>query len=93
MGSPDTDPLSRRADIGGYYGRLGGGVDVYLTEVFSVGATVTGEVVALSRPGVNVDDVQNTGAPASARAEAVYRADGSAVGFGVTGTAVLGLHF
>jgi hypothetical protein len=98
MGSPGSDALSKRAEISGGYGRFGGGLDFYVTEVFSVGASLTGEVLALTRPGVDIQDVQSTQAPASeqeaqARAEAIYRADGSAVGFGVTGAAVLGLHF
>jgi hypothetical protein len=75
-------------DVTGYNIRFGGGLDYYVTPVFSVGAAVTGDILGLSRPGVDVSDLQ----AAETEAE-VLAADGSGLGFGVTGTVVLGLHF
>lgn len=70
-------------EITGYDVRAGFGLDLYLSDAFSVGANLTGEVLGLSRPGVTVQGATRD----------VYAADGSSVGSAVTGTAVLGLHF
>jgi hypothetical protein len=74
--------------ISGYDIRLGGGLDYYVTPVFSVGASLTAEMLGLTRPAVGAAKL--TGASA---AENVYKADGSSIGLAVTGAAVLGLHF
>jgi hypothetical protein len=60
-------------------------VDYYLTNMFSVGANLTGDILFLSRPKVD-------GAPTSGEGS-VYAADGAGIGAGVTLTAVMGLHF
>lgn len=72
--------------------RGGVGVDVYLTNTFSVGANLSGEVLFLGRSGTAApfrgatnQDEQN--------AEAVFSAHGSGIGAGATLSAVLGLHF
>jgi hypothetical protein len=57
---------------------------------------LTGEVLALTRPGVDPTrlNVSGSGSGSSGEAAAeVYAADGSSVGFGATLTAVAGLHF
>jgi hypothetical protein len=80
--------------IGGYDIRAGGGLDYYLTPVFSVGAALTFEVVGLTRPGVSLQGLQGAGSgtPQGAQAQ-VYAVDGSSVGSAFAGTLVLGLHF
>jgi hypothetical protein len=75
-------------DITGFNLRIGGGLDVYLSEMFSIGANVTGEMLFLSRPGVDLADM-----PAEPTVEAVYEKDGSSIGAGLSVTGVIGLHF
>jgi hypothetical protein len=75
-------PTSGDVSITGYNIRAGGGLDIYVTPVFSVGASLTGEVLGLTRPGLSIATANN-----------IYAANASSVGFGLTGTAVLGLHF
>ena len=67
----------------GLDGRLGAGLDYYLTNMFSVGANVTGDILFLSRP--QVDGASGSGS--------VWAESGSGIGGGVTATAVMGLHF
>ncbi|HEX6277999.1 MAG TPA: hypothetical protein VFZ53_33375 [Polyangiaceae bacterium] len=62
--------------------RLGAGVDYYFTNMFSVGANLTGDLMFLSR-----------GEVADAPSGSVYAEDGSGIGGGLTLTAVMGLHF
>lgn len=80
-------PTSGDVSITGYNIRAGGGLDIYVTPVFSIGAGLTGEMLGLTRPGVSVSKL---GASAGSN---LYAASGSSVGFGLTGTAVFGLHF
>jgi hypothetical protein len=75
-------PTSGDVSITGYNIRAGGGLDIYVTPVFSIGASLTGELLGLTRPGVTTATTGN-----------LYAANGSSVGFGLTGTAVFGLHF
>ncbi|MBX3128313.1 MAG: hypothetical protein KF718_16435 [Polyangiaceae bacterium] len=76
-------------DITGYNLRGGFGIDLYLSPAFSIGANLTGEMLFLSRPGVDPSKL-NTGTGST---DDVYAADGSSIGAGVTLTAVAGLHF
>jgi hypothetical protein len=65
--------------VKGFNVRLGAGADYYVTNVFSVGALATVEMVGLSRGGI---------------AQAgFYGTDGSALGIGLAGSVVAGLHF
>jgi hypothetical protein len=66
----------------GVNARLGAGLDFYLTNMFSIGANLTGDALFLSRSRV-------AGAPS----DSVYADDGSGIAGGVTFTAVMGLHF
>lgn len=77
-------------DITGFNLRIGGGLDIYLSEVFSIGGNVTGEMLFLQRPEVEEKDL---GPLADTKAEDVYRNDGSSIGAGLTFTGVVGLHF
>jgi hypothetical protein len=70
------------AKIWGVNARLGGGLDYYLSNTFSVGGSFTGDMLFLSRAGVSGGDEA-----------AFYAEDGSAIGAGATLTAVVGLHF
>lgn len=63
--------------------RLGLGLDYYLTNMFSVGLNVTGDMLVLSRSAIS--DPAFAGTP--------YASDGSSIGAGVTATFVGGLHF
>lgn len=83
---------SENVDITGYNIRGGGGIDWYVTPVFSIGASLTAEMIGLTRPGVDPSLLMGMGTPSGAEGQ-VYLADGSSLGFGVTLTAVLGLHF
>ncbi len=83
-------------DISGWDLRGGAGLDIYLSKMFTVGATVTGEVLFLTRPGVDPAAFTNANAQASndeASVQAVYEADGSSVGAATTASFVVGLHF
>jgi len=61
--------------------RLGGGVDYYVSNVFSVGGKLEAELLRLSHGQV------------SNAAGGILIAEASTVGFAVTGGAVVGLHF
>ncbi|HEX7670772.1 MAG TPA: hypothetical protein VF395_14355, partial [Polyangiaceae bacterium] len=80
-------PTSGDVSITGYDIRAGGGLDIYVTPVFSIGAGLTGEMLGLTRPGVSPSKL------GTSAANNLYAASGSSVGFGLTGTAVFGLHF
>jgi len=67
----------------GFNVRAGAGVDWYLTNTFSVGGNLTGEMLYLSRAGTSAGDSSLPGSLPS----------GSGIGLGATLSAVLGLHF
>ena len=75
--------------VKGYNVRGGFGIDFYLSNTFSLGANLTGEMLVLTRPGVDPSKLKST----SASAQDVYKADGSSIGAAVALTAVAGLHF
>jgi hypothetical protein len=75
------------AKVQGFEARLGAGIDYYLTNLFSVGAHVSGDLLVLER-------TNKACASASAATGAVdYCSTGSSTGGAVTATAVAGLHF
>jgi len=93
LGSFGSDNLSgdlnsADVDIKGYNIRGGFGIDVYLSSTFSIGANLTGEMLALTRPGVDASKLS-----ASSSSDDIYAADGSSIGAAVSLTAVAGLHF
>jgi hypothetical protein len=74
--------------------RAGAGVDVYLTNTFSVGANLTGEALFLGRSASNVALPTPSGvSPSEDNARGVFASHGSGIGAGATLSAVLGLHF
>ncbi len=94
-----TTASSNSLDITGWNVRAGVGVDVYLTPVVSIGGNLTGDLLMLARPKVAAAVASGGGtgsvnaSNAQATADEIYAADGSSIGGGLTGTAVLGLHF
>lgn len=86
-----VDP--NHVEITGYDVRAGGGLDYYVTPIFSVGASVSFEVLGLTRPGVTFNDASNVVNGGTVAQGEVYRASGSSVGSAFTGALVLGLHF
>jgi hypothetical protein len=83
-----TAPASSKADVKGFNARVGAGLDYYLSNTFSVGGNLTGDLLFLSRSKVAEADASTSGNEA-----AVYAKDGSSIGAGATLTAVVGLHF
>ncbi|WP_437591849.1 hypothetical protein [Sorangium sp. So ce1000] len=82
--------------IRGFYGRISGGLDLYLSPVFSLGANASWELLALTRPGLSsgaIDRIKGgAAAPQQAKAD-LLAAEGSSVGSALALTAVAGLHF
>lgn len=83
--------------IRGFYIRANAGLDYYLTPVLSLGVSASGEVLGLTRPGVDpskVTAIQNDQSLTSAQQSAAeaLKLEGSSYGASVTATAVVGLH-
>ncbi len=72
-------------DVRGFDVRGGVGLDYYLTELFSAGINLTGDVLFLSR-----SKLDTAGLPPDSAA--IYGKDGSSIGGGVSLTAVIGVH-
>ena len=88
LGSFATDAaFASQASARGFIGRLGVGIDYYLSNTFSVGGTLNGDLLVLSRAAVA------GAADGSTDAAKFYAEDGSSVGAGATLAAVVGLHF
>jgi hypothetical protein len=87
--------LSNGINVNGFNARLGVGLDYFLSRYISLGGGVTGEVLALTRPGVPVRDVANL--PRSQNLEdaatRVLEADGSTYGSALAFTGSLKAHF
>ncbi|WP_437939935.1 hypothetical protein [Sorangium sp. So ce341] len=83
--------------IRGFYGRISGGLDLYLSPVFSIGANASWELLALTRPGLSsaqIDRIKGEAAATPQQAKAdLLAAEGSSVGSALALTAVAGLHF
>jgi hypothetical protein len=77
------DPGAR---VQGYNIRLNAGLDYYFDKMFSIGATASGELLGMTRPGVDLN--QSTGSVS----EDVYKLNGSSVGLAIMASAVVGLH-
>jgi hypothetical protein len=88
LGSFKTDsPLVSDVTVRGFNARLGVGLDYYLSNTFSLGGNLTGDLLVLSRSAVSVPP--NT----DVAEDYVYAKDGSGIGAGATLTVVVGLHF
>lgn len=89
LGSFDSSaPATSKANAKGVNARIGAGLDYYLSNTFSVGANLSGDVLFLSRAKVSGAEDSTVGNEA-----AVYSQDGSSIGAGASLTAVVGLHF
>ncbi len=92
LGSFDASSLgSANVGASGFDLRGGFGLDIYLTEMFSLGGNLTGDVLFLSRPKADNADLSTTAG--GTLAADVYGQDGSSIGAGATLTLVVGLHF
>jgi hypothetical protein len=96
-----NDAISGAADaisIHGFHARVGGGLDFFPTSILSIGANVSWEFLALTRPGISFAELQKIQSdPATtdvqrAKAE-LLQAEGSGYGSAVAITGVVGLHF
>lgn len=95
-GSIGAQLTTAGADTTGFNLRGGFGLDVYLSEAFSLGGNLSGDLMFLSRPKVEPADIPGYDMLPPQEQQAVqdvYSNDGSSVGAGVTLTAVVGLHF
>jgi len=92
--SDSTVVNSNDVNVSGWNLRGGGGIDIYVSKMFTVGAAATGELLFLTRPGVEASAFANANAHGEeADIQAVYEADGSSVGAAMAVSGVLGLHF
>jgi hypothetical protein len=90
--------------VRGFNGRSGFGIDVFATKNITIGASATGELLALSRSGtILASSPQGSAASCNAIVDpvqkqqcltsAVYAANGSSIGLAGTLSLVAGLHF
>ena len=90
----DTDAIAMH----GIYARVGGGLDYYLSPVFSVGIAAGFELVHLSRPGITPEQIAAIKAlPSLTAAErdraSLLGAEATSNGGAFSATGQLGLHF
>jgi hypothetical protein len=79
--------IASKAKIRGFNARIGVGLDYYLSNTFSLGGNLSGDLLVLSRSAVD------GAAESSEPSEQLYAEDGSGIGAGATLTLVVGLHF
>jgi len=82
-------------NIDGFNLRLGGGLDIFVTDFFSIGGVFSWEFLAMTRPGVDpgtVAQLQASQQVDQAQAD-ILAAEGSGYGTSITIGARLGLHF
>jgi hypothetical protein len=93
-----TEAIASQPDaitISGADARISGGLDIFVTNVLSLGFAASWELLVMTRPGVDpaeLSTAQQQG-DVSANQEAILAAEGSGVGSSVTVGAKLGLHF
>jgi hypothetical protein len=68
------------------------GLDVYLSNTFSIGANLSGDLLFLGRSAEAAIPLPPAGSPAEQHAIDVYSKDGSGIGAGGMLSLVLGLH-
>ncbi|EYF02379.1 hypothetical protein [Chondromyces apiculatus] len=82
--------------IRGFYGRVGGGLDVYVLPALSIGANVSGELLGMTRPGLSPSELaavqEDPGSDPEQSRAAALSADGTSYGSSLAITAVIGLH-
>ena len=103
-GYANLDPHAEGVKVHGYNARIGVGIDIYATKNFTIGASGTGELIGMSRSGNNLTTTPQAQAATCAAiadpvqkqqcaTDALYAADGSALGIAGTLALVAGLHF
>jgi len=86
-------------NISGPYGRISGGLDFFIGNVFTIGPAASWEFMALTRPGINPADIQGSAAAncdatnQQQAQECALAVEGSGWGSAVTIGGKLGLHF
>jgi hypothetical protein len=88
-GSSALPSVSSVGKVAGFDARLGGGLDYYLTNMFSAGVNLSAELLRLMRSSKCVTGV----GPAFDAHNATYCVDGSSTAGALSATAVFGLHF
>jgi hypothetical protein len=81
----DSIAVNRSVQVAGYDLRFSIGGDYFVSQRVSVGASLSGEVVGMHRPGVDLgsqDGLIND----------LYKFDGASAGLGITGALGAGLH-
>jgi hypothetical protein len=87
--------LSAGLDVHGIDGRLDAGFDYWVTHTISVGADMAGGLLAVARPGISARDLatpKEIGTIDDAKAR-VLEANGSSVGWMLSVTGDVGVHF
>jgi len=84
--------------ISGGYARVSGGLDVYITPVFSVGLQASGDFLALTRRALTpaqIQTIENDPSITQTQRDAAGKlvSEGSSYGTAIGVTGVLGLHF
>ena len=84
--------------IQGGYGRVSGGLDVYITPIFSVGVMASGDFLGMVRPGLDptqITNIKNDPSITEAQRQAAdgLGFEGTSYGIAAGVTGVLGLHF
>jgi hypothetical protein len=82
----------------GFYSRVSGGLDYFLTPAFSLGAAASADLLVLVRPSLTSAQVQliqaNAGVPTAMKMSAsLLTSTGTGVGGTIAVTGVAGLHF
>jgi hypothetical protein len=77
---------SSRVRVQGYDIRLGFGGDYYFDKMFSVGASATGDLLGMTRPGVDLNQ------PTGNISDDVYKLDGSGIGIALVASLNAGFH-
>ncbi len=99
----DSQVMTSGIDVRGFNARLGLGLDYYASKNFTIGASASAEILAMSRSGelpsspgaqvANCNDLTDPMQKQQCASAAVYAADGSSLGMAVTFGGVVGLHF
>lgn len=78
----DSSAIASEVSASGLSTRLGGGIDYYVTPVFSIGMRADFEFLFTWRPAIS-----------GAEARSAYATKGSGIGVGASASLMLGLHF
>ncbi|MBM4360268.1 MAG: hypothetical protein FJ096_19350, partial [Deltaproteobacteria bacterium] len=86
--------IADKASVSGGYGRVAGGLDIFLGKIVSIGPYASWEFMGLKRPGVSLSDLDPTKVSSLSDAQKTAAAlDGAGYGSTVTVGARLGLNF